>query len=148
MTVEVVMSRNLEEGEEKIGFDLIAHIPLEEVVNLRTTLPILRSEELCVGMCNLARLSLFGADVSTFFVEPEIRGSHTSKDLLPSLDSISITRSILSGGDWGPFTGFLARRATVGNRIYSLKIDGFPHMDTDVIERISRVVEAFGHVDR
>ena len=40
MAVKVAMSENTRGEEmEKIGLDLIAHIPWEEVVNLRTTLP-------------------------------------------------------------------------------------------------------------
>ena len=147
MTVEVAMNKILEERAEETGFDLIAHIPRKEVASLRTTLPILRSEELCVKMCNLVELHLGDVDMSTFVVESDIREPHTPKDLLPSLASISITRPVLGGGGWGPFTDFLARRAAVGNRISSLKIGGFSHIDTDVVEKMSRMVGVFGDVD-
>ena len=141
------MNRVLEERAEETGFDLIAHIPRKEIASLRTTLPILRSEELCVKMCNLVELHLGDVDMSTFVVESDIREPHTPKDLLPSLASISITRPVLSGGGWGPFMDFLARRAAVGNRISSLKIGGFSHIDTDVVEKMSRMVGVFGDVD-
>lgn len=136
-----------EEETEKKCFDLIVRIPREGVVNLGTTLPILRSEELCIKMCNLAHLRLIDMDVSTFFVGPGVRGSHTLKDLLSSLDSISIIRPGSNGSDWNPFIDFLTRRAAVGNRISSAKIDSFPRMDTDVVGRLSPVVEDLGDVD-
>ena len=147
MTVEVAMNRVLEERAEETGFDLIAHIPRKEFASLRTTLPILHSEELCVKMCNLVELHLGDVDMSTFVVESDIREPHTPKDLLPRLASILITRPVLSGGGWGPFMDFLARRAAVGNRISSLKIGGFSHIDTDVVEKMSRMVGVFGDVD-
>ena len=124
---------------EKIGLDLIAHIPWEEVVNLRTTLPHPTLGGTVRQDVQPGALHLVDMDVSTSFVEPDVRGSQTLNDLLPSLDSISIIRPVLSDGDWGPFIDFLTRRAAVSNRISSLKIDGFPYMDADVVERILRM---------
>jgi hypothetical protein len=104
-----------EEEADKACFDIIAHIPWEEVVDLTTTLPILHSEELCVQMGNLTRLHLKEVDLSTWFVVPAIRDPNIFKDLLRGLRSISITGPSLSDGDWSPFTNFLTRRAAVGN---------------------------------
>ena len=149
VTVKAAISATVGEVDiEKMCFDLIPQIPLEEVVNLRTTLPILRSEELCVEMCNLVHLCLSDIDMSTFFVEPDVPKSHAHKDLLRSLNSISIIQPILNGGDWGPLMDFLTRRAAVGKQISSFRIDGFPRIDTSMIERISCVVEDFGDVKR
>ena len=78
-----------------------------------------------------------------FRSEPDGRGPHACKDLLRSLDSIWITRPILSGGDWSPLTNFLSHRATIGNQISSLNFRGRPHMDEDVVESIKRAVEVF-----
>ena len=98
-------------------------------------------------MCNLKYLHLIGVAPSTFFLEPNVRGSHTpGKDPLCSLYPILITRPALSGGNLSPFIDFLAYRAAVGNRITSLGIDGIPNMDADVIESISHV-EVFGEVE-
>jgi hypothetical protein len=142
--VEGKMSVTLDKEEaDKLCFDIIAHISQEIVVDLTTTLPILRSEELCIQMRNLTRLHLEGVDLSTWFVEPGIREPHIFKDLLPGLRSISITNSSLSGGDWGPFTNFLTRRTAIGNRISSLRLCGYPHMDEDVVESIKGAVNDF-----
>jgi hypothetical protein len=155
-----IMSVILREGEadklcfntiahktDKLCFDVIAHIPQEEVVEVKTTLRILRSEELCVQMCNLAHLHLDGVDLSTWFVEPDIREPHVFKDLLRGLHSISITRPGLSGDDWSPLTNFLARRAAVGNRIYSLRLNHRLRIGEDVAESIRRVVGVFEDVE-
>ena len=144
VTVDWVLSVTPGEEEvEKIRFDIIAHFPQEEVGSISTTLPILRSEELCVQMCNLTLLHLDRVDLSTLFVESDPHEPHVFKDLLPGLRSIVITEPRLSGGDWSPLTNFLTRRAAVGNQISSLRLDRYPHMDGGVVEGIKRVVEDF-----
>ena len=85
ITVRVVMSGTPEKAEtEKMASDLVMHIPREQIIDLRTTLPILHSEELYVGMRNLIRLLLDRVDLPTFFVEPGVYGSHVFMDLLQS----------------------------------------------------------------
>ena len=144
MTVSGDISATPEEEVEKLFFDVIAHIPLEKVVHLTTTLPILRSEELCVQMCNLTHLHLNQVDLSRWFAEPDTRKPHVFKDLLRGLHSITIIRPRLSGGDWSPLTNFLTRRSAVGNRISSLSLSGYPHMGEGVVESIRQAVEVFG----
>ena len=141
--VSAVLAEELEEGEgaDRLYLDLVAHVPRERVIKLQTTLPILRSEELCIEMCDLARLCLADVDLSTWFVEPDIREPHTFKDVLRGLDHIEIREPILSDGDWGPLTDFLSRRAAVGNPISSLRLISHPHMDEDVVESIKCVVK-------
>jgi hypothetical protein len=132
-----------EEEADKLCFDVIAHIPQKEVVDVTMPLPILRSEELCVQMCNVTHLHLEDADLSTWFVEPDTREPHVFKNLLPMLRSITITEPNLSGGDWSPLTNFLTRRAAVGNRISSLSLGPHPHMGEAVVECIRRAVDVF-----
>jgi hypothetical protein len=125
-------------------FDIAAHIPLEEVVQLNAVgLPILRSEQPCARMYNLTHLCFDGADLSTWFVEPDIYEPHVFKNLLPELRFLTISWPRPSGGDWSPLTNFLTRRAAVGNRIYSLRLVAYPHIDEDVLENIRRAVEVF-----
>ena len=130
------------EGVDGFCLDLMKHIPREEIISFQTPLPILRSEELCVRMCNLTHLHISEADLSTWFTEPDVRGPYAFKDLLRGLRHITITQLTLSG-DWGPFTNFLSRRAAVGNPISSLQLGVHPHIDEDVVEIIKRVVEDF-----
>ena len=138
------MSVQLEDEEAgRLGFGLIAHIPREQAISLQTTLPILRSENLCVEMCNLTYLQLDGVDLSTFFPEPGILGPHTSEDALRSLDHIVITRPDLNGGGWSPLTNFLSRRAAVGNRVSSLRLRDHQNMDKAVVKSIRCAVKVF-----
>jgi hypothetical protein len=131
------------EAVNKFWFDIIMHIPLEKVVDLTTSLPLLRWEEVCVQMCNLTHLRLENPDLTTWFVEPDTRNPHVFKDLLRGLRSIWISGPTLSGDDWSPLTNFLTRRAAVGNPISSLKIDYRPPMDDGVAESIRRAVGVF-----
>jgi hypothetical protein len=142
--VEVEWITSVRLGKEeanKLCFDIVVHFS-PEVVEVSTNLPIIRSGELCVQMCNLTHLHLELADASTWFTEPDIPKPHVFKDLLPRLRSILIT-NFRRSEDWNPFTDFLARRAAVGNRIYSLSLRGHPHMGEDVVESIRRSVEVF-----
>ena len=147
VTVEGSASATLgREEADKLCFDIIAHIPLEEVVEVITTLPILHSEKLCVQMCNLTRLHLVDADLSTWFVEPDACEPHVFKDLLCGLRFVTIANPSLSGGDWSPFTNFLAHRAAVGRRVSSLSLSSYPsypRMSEGVVESIRRAVEVF-----
>ena len=91
MIIGVVMGETLvDEEAEGLGFDLISHIPWEQVINLGTSLLILRSEELCVETRNLIHLNLANIDLSTWFAGSDMREAHSSKDLLRSLDFIWI----------------------------------------------------------
>ena len=144
VSVSAVMSVQLEDEEaDGLGFDLIAHIPPEQVIRLQTTFPILRSKKLRVKMHNLTYLQLEGVNLSTWFAEPDIRGPQTFKELLPRLNHIAITWPTLSGCDWSPFIDFLSRRAGVGNQISLLSLSYRPHMDKDVVESIKRAVKVF-----
>ena len=141
--VPAVLSVDLEKEEaEGLLFDIIAHIPWEQVIYLNTGLPILRSEELCVEMCNLTHLDLDRVDLSTWFLVPDLCGRHTFKDILRNLDHIRIREPTLSKG-WSPLTDFLSRRAAIGNRISWLYISGYPRMDEGVVEIIEGAVEVF-----
>ena len=143
VTVGWTMSVTLEKEEaEKLCFDIIAHIPQEEVVDLTTTLPIFRSEGLCIRMRNLTHLHLELVDLSEWFIEPDAREPHVFKDFLPGLRSITISEPRLSDGDWSPLTNFLTRRTAVGNRISFLKLSRYPPMDGDVVEGIRHAMGA------
>ena len=143
MSVEMSMNTIPEEEVSTLCFDMIAHVPLEDVVYLKTALPILRSEEICVRMRNLIHLHLEWVDLSMWFVEPDTREPHIFKDLLPGLHSILISSCTLSGGDWSLLVNFLARRAAAGNRISSLKLNYHPRMGKGVAESIRRTVGVF-----
>ena len=149
VAVDGTTNMTLEDEEaDELCFDMIAHIPQEIVVDLTTrSLPILRSEGLCGRMCNVKHLNLEQVDLSTWFAEPYTCEPHASEDLLRGLRSISIADSSLSGGDWGPFTRFLTRRATVGNRISSLRFSNCPDMSEGVAESIKRAVGVFHDED-
>ena len=131
------------EEADRLCFDLISHFPWEQVVSLQTTLPVLRSEKLCVRMHSLIYLHLVMVDLSVCFVEPEMCGPRTFGEFLPGLNRIVITRPTLSGGDWSPLTNFLSHRAAVGNSISFLRISDHPYMDEDVVESIKCAVKVF-----
>ena len=74
---------------ERLYLGLIAPVQWEQVI-LQTSLPILRSEGLSVGMCNLAYPHPIDVDPSTWFAESDMRGLNPSMDFL-SAWTISIS---------------------------------------------------------
>lgn len=138
----VYMNATLTE-EEALGmsFDFVAQIPLEQVINLETNLPILCSEGLCVGMCNLIYLHLKEAKLSGRFADPD--GPHTFRELLSSLRHLRITAPTLGRGYWDPLTNLLTRRAAIGNRISSLVLIFCPRMSSEDVESVKRAVDVF-----
>ena len=142
--VSMLMGMQLEDEEaDRLGFDLIVHIPQERVIYLQTALPVLHFQELCAKMRNLACLHLLNMDLSGWLLEPDIHGSHKFEELLCGLDNIIITRPTLDDSDWNPLINFLSRRAAIGNRVHSLRISDHPHMDENVAESIKRMVGVF-----
>jgi len=139
------MSAEQENGEaDRLCFDLIAHIPREQVASLQTNLPILRWEELCVGMRNLTHLHLIDINLPTWFAELDVRRPHAQRELLRGLNHIVITRPTLNGYDWTPLTNFLSNRAAIGNRISSLTLAGdHRFMDKEIVGSIKDVVDVF-----
>ena len=144
ITVNAVMSRTLGgEVVEKIGSNLIARIPQRQVISLRTNLPILRSEQLCIEMCNLTRLRLDEVDLSACFAELDIHEPHKFEKFLPSLDRIMLTRPTLGDGGWYPLTNFLSRRAAARKPISSVRFYGYSNIGDDAYESISHAVKVF-----
>ena len=144
ITIDAVMNRTLErEVAEQLGFNLIAHVPQRQVISLRTNLPILRSEELCIEMCNLTRLYLDEVDLSACFAKLDIHEPHKFEKLLPSLDRIILTRPTLGDGGWYPLTNFLSRRTAARKPISSVRFYGYPNIGDDAYESISHAVKVF-----
>ena len=144
ITVDAVMSRTLgREVAEQTGFNLIAHVPQRQVISLRTNLPILRSEELCIEMCNLTRLNLDEVDLSACFAGLDIHEPHKFEKLLPSLDRIILAWPTLSDDYWYPLVGFLSRRAAARKPISSVRFCGYPDIDDDAYESIRYAVKVF-----
>jgi len=94
-------------------------------------------------MCNLAYLYLTEANLSGRFVDPDDRGSHTFKDLLPGLDHLKITAPTLGRGYWDPLTEFMTRRAAIGNRLSLLVFIICPRMCPEDVESIKQAVDVF-----
>jgi len=110
------------QGEElgQLCSALIEQLPLNEIVYLRTTAPVLTLEGACIGMANLAKFHLDGSSVPTWFADPHPGELRAHEDPFPSLKHLTVSRYVLNPEDWDPFTAFLARRASIGRRIISL----------------------------
>ena len=93
--------------------DLIAHTPQDDIV------------ELAIG----------GVSVSSVFPESKIG---EDEEVLPSIQRIFLSNQ--AGGDWSPFTAYLARRAFSGDRLSSLRIHS-SHVCPEVEERIRSMVQ-------
>ena len=129
----------------KLYFDIITQIPQERIVDLTTTLPILRSEELCVQMSNLTTLHLKEVNLPEWFIEPDVHEPYTFDDFLPRLHSISIDELDPPHGDRTPLTNFLTRHSAAGTQITLLSVSNHPPIGRT--ERLARVVKIFRDFD-
>ena len=82
---------------------------------------------------NLRALRFFGTLLP---VMPNLGGD---EDIFPALQCLFLDQVAVDGCDRSPFTTFLARCASSGNRLDALEISGFSHMCTEV-EEIRSVV--------
>jgi len=135
------------EETEELCLGLAAHIPREEVIDLRVNFPIPHSSGPCGEMHNLTDLRLYFVGLSKWFVEPDDRGS---RELPCGLDYITVYETDFSADDWSPLMNFLSRRAAVGRRVSSLRlncchsllrIDAVPQ---EVVETLKRMVGVLG----
>jgi len=133
----MILSEELdEEGLERLELDLITHVPLEEVVSIRSVMYPIIMTDLCPRLPNLAELFLVGVNMSTVFPTPDQGESRTYEAISPSLRHIY---SIRNNHGWSALIGFLSYRASVGNPILSLLVAG-SHLSREEVESIRRMV--------
>jgi hypothetical protein len=125
-------------------FESIVYIH-DRIVYLTSDHSPLTSAKVSVGMINLVEIKIRGAVyLSGWFAEPDLGGTYSYGQLLPSLKYLSILEPRLDRGDWTPLTTFLSRRASVGNRLESLEIGPYrPHMCSNVAEEMKKLVGHF-----
>ena len=133
----VLLSEALdEEGLSRLDLDLITHVPLEEVVFLRSVGCPIFMTDLYARLPNLQVLDLVGVNMSTVFPTPDQGESRVYEEIFPSLRHISFD----SHYDWGPLMAFLSYRASVGNPIVSFTTFDSPHLSREVVEGIRGMV--------
>ena len=144
VVVGVAVGDRVPRGEEadQLCSTLIEQLPLNEVVYLRTTVPVMTLEGPCFGMTNLIKLHLEDQYAPTWFTGPHFGEFRTHEEPFPSLKYLSISRHALSPGDWRPFIAFLSRRACIGRRIASLVMECWPNVPLEE-EGIRNAVEHF-----
>ena len=130
--------------QEKATLDLIAHTPQEEIAYFRACRTLAAVEDLRVQMPNLKTLDLCTVPLYTTFPEPDFQaGSGVQENFPPSLQHLFLERLVVNGYDWIPLTAFLLRRASSGNRLDLLRVDGPCHMCFGLAEKIRGVVQRF-----
>ena len=128
---------------ENLTLDLIAHTPREEIVYFRAGRTLAAIEDLRVQMPNLTALDLFMVPASSALSVPVSQdGSHVEERSPPSLQHLFLEH-LVDSFDWVPLIGFLARRASSGNQLDSLRIDGPCHMCLRVTQRVGDMVRRF-----
>lgn len=132
------------EGEqEKAYLDVLTHIPLARVISSEGPLPLLKSEDLSVGLSNLLQLCAVDPDLRTWFPAPDPRGTHPYEELLPSLKHLTLRKPWMIRGEWSPLTTFLSRSASAGNQLGSLTTVLCRHICPDVVRDVGRTVVRF-----
>jgi hypothetical protein len=148
MRVSVLMGEGAgPQGEEECGklfFDSLAYI-YDHIVHLTSKHRLLKSTDASIEMTNLVEIRITQrVSLSEWFVEPDLGGSRSYGQILPSLKYLYLFGLEVDGGDWTPLTTFLSRRASAGNRLELLEISpDCPHICPDVAEEVKKLVGNF-----
>ena len=122
---------------ERTALELITYVPLDEVVYFRAYNNPATMEDTNTRFPNLWALSFNTMSLTTAFQNPNLIADGK---VFPSLKYISLTSVNAGEGDWSPLTAFLAHRMSSGNRLDTLKIDGFYSMCPEVMNTIQGMV--------
>jgi len=126
---------------DQLTLDLITHVPREEIVYLRTGERLAAITDLPVRMPNLKAMDLEAIPLyPTFPVLVSQDGAQVEERFPPSLQHLFLRELLLNGFDWIYLIGFLYRRASSGNPLDSLRIDGPCHMCLEVSRRVRGMV--------
>jgi len=125
----------------QLTLDLIAHIPREEITYFRTYERLATIKDLRVRMPNLKGMDFEGIPLyPTFSMLDPQDGSQAEERIPPSLQHLFLKALLLNGYDWVHLIAFLFRRASSGNPLDSLRIDGPCHMCVGVSRRVREMV--------
>ncbi|KAF9653313.1 hypothetical protein BDM02DRAFT_3107899 [Thelephora ganbajun] len=143
VSLSVGMNQALpEDGLEKLTLDLIAHTPREEIVYFRTCSSLEAVKDLGVQLPNLKALDLYRVPLSAAFPVLGRDGFHVY-ERFPSLQHLLLARPHLNVDSWIPLIVFLSYRASSGNQLDSLLVDGPCHMCSTITQRIRGFVRKF-----
>jgi len=117
--------------------DLVAHIPQGDVVHFRRYGPPIAMENTHSQFPNLRTLFYSSASLLNIFPNPSLVGEDK---ISPSLESVVLDYMFADDGNWTPLTTFLSRRASSGNRLDTLVVNGSSHMCPGVVEDIRGMV--------
>ena len=125
----------------QLTLDLIGHIPREEIAYFRTCERLAAIKDLRVRMSNLKAMDLGVIPLyPTFSVLDSQGGSQVEERIPPSLQLLFLGELILNGYDLIHLIAFLHRRASSGNALDSLRIEGPCHMCLEVSLRVRSMV--------
>ena len=125
-------------SRERIILDIIANIPLEEIVYLRTYGKPIAMKNIYPRLPNLRALHVGRIPLSAVFPE---QGEYNR--VPPSLQHIFLEQVVVGGGDWTPLTTFLSRRASPGKWLDSLEILNSSDMYPEDVGDIENAVRDF-----
>ena len=135
-TVRLDMAHRMDELE-RATFDLITHVPREEVVYFQTQNNHVVMEDASSQFPNVRALSLDTIPLSAAFPGPNLVGDRM---IFPALKYLSLKEVLVDDGDWNPFINFLVRRVSSRNRLDTVVITGFPHPCPEVMENTRELV--------
>ena len=120
---------------ERTILDLIAYVPREEVFYFRVLDTPVNVEDASAQFPNVRALALDRIMLYTAFPSPNPVGDVVT---FPFLEHV-LWETMYDDDDWSPLVDFLARRASLGNRLDTLVIGG-SHVCSEVAESIRGMV--------
>ena len=124
----------------RAGLGLIVETPREDVVYLHTNDDPVVMEDTYTQFPNLREFSSSDTPLSNVFPNPNLIGDDK---IFPSLEHVRLKPRFGLTDDWSPLVTFLEHRASSGNRLDTLVIDGSAHLCPGVEKGIRSMVREF-----
>ena len=125
---------------QDVTLDLIAHIPLDELVDFRSEREGVYMGSVYARFPNLRTLRFDGTPLATIFPKLNPGGD---EGIFLSLQRIFLHQLVVDDGDWSPLTTFLSHRISTGIQLPTLEIFCCPRMDPEMVEVIRAAVQEF-----
>ena len=125
---------------EKVFLDLVPYTPQDEVVYLCSWDEPATMEDMSTRFPKFRALHSCSIPLHTVFPGSALDGDG---EISTSLQHIFLEQPVVVGGNWSPLTTLLARRASSGNRLESLRLELSPHMCLEAEEHIKSMVREF-----
>lgn len=121
----------------EVTLNLLEHLPHKDILHLQVEGEPICMKDVSARFPYIRAVQFVGRPLDAVFRDLIL---NTNEEIFPSLGRVILDQVVEGGGDWSALMTFLASRASSGNQLDSLEIQGTFTMDPKVEEGIRRLV--------